>query len=115
MDMRYNRDDHAKNFSFLMNESGEWERSPSYDITFSNGPGGEQSTTVMGEGKKPDVTAFNGYGAHSRTFQEIRRYRLSTHQRSLKVVAPSVQRTRCKKNEHTADCQKVGCNGCPLG
>lgn len=46
-----NRDDHAKNFSFLMNEFGEWKLSPAYDLTFSNGPGGEQSTMVMGEGK----------------------------------------------------------------
>ncbi|WP_297985437.1 type II toxin-antitoxin system HipA family toxin [uncultured Chryseobacterium sp.] len=49
--MANNRDDHAKNFSFLMNEFGEWKLSPAYDLTFSNGPGGEQSTMVMGEGK----------------------------------------------------------------
>lgn len=49
--MAHNRDDHAKNFSFLMNEIGEWKLSPAYDITFSNGPGGEQSTMVMGEGR----------------------------------------------------------------
>lgn len=49
--MAHNRDDHAKNFSFLMNEFGEWKLSPAYDLTFSNGPGGEQSTMVMGEGR----------------------------------------------------------------
>ena len=49
--MAHNRDDHAKNFSFLMNEFGEWKLSPGYDLTFSNGPGGEQSTMVMGEGR----------------------------------------------------------------
>ncbi|MDY3345665.1 type II toxin-antitoxin system HipA family toxin [Riemerella anatipestifer] len=49
--MAHNRDDHAKNFSFLMNEFGEWKLSPAYDLTFSNGPGGEQSTMVVGEGK----------------------------------------------------------------
>ena len=46
-----NRDDHSKNFSFLMNEKGEWRVSPGYDLTFSTGPGGEHATTVMGEGK----------------------------------------------------------------
>ncbi|MCB4235424.1 type II toxin-antitoxin system HipA family toxin [Kaistella anthropi] len=35
--MAHNRDDHAKNFSFLMNEFGEWKLSPYYDLTFSNG------------------------------------------------------------------------------
>lgn len=49
--MAHNRDDHAKNFSVLMDESGEWKLSPAYDLTFSNGPGGEQSTMVMGEGR----------------------------------------------------------------
>ncbi len=53
--LSHNRDDHAKNFSFLMNESGEWKLSPAYDLTFSSGPRGEQSTMVMGEGKNPSV------------------------------------------------------------
>ncbi len=32
-----NQDDHAKNFSFLMDELGKWSLSPAYDITFANG------------------------------------------------------------------------------
>lgn len=53
--LTYNRDDHSKNFSFLMDECGQWKLSPAYDLTFSSGPGGEQSTMVMGEGKNPGV------------------------------------------------------------
>ncbi len=49
--LSHNQDDHGKNFSFLMNEFGEWKLSPAYDITYSNGPGTEQSTMVMGVGK----------------------------------------------------------------
>ncbi|CAA6799423.1 MAG: HIPA PROTEIN [uncultured Sulfurovum sp.] len=49
----HNRDDHAKNFSFVMNEKGVWSFSPVYDITFSSGPGGEHSTMYLGEGKNP--------------------------------------------------------------
>lgn len=33
-----NRDDHTKNFSFLMNEGGEWSLSPAYDLTFPRDP-----------------------------------------------------------------------------
>lgn len=33
--MARNQDDHAKNFSFLMNQNGEWSFSPAYDMTFS--------------------------------------------------------------------------------
>ena len=49
----HNRDDHEKNFSFIMNAKGVWSFSPVYDITFSSGPGGEHSLTYMGEGKAP--------------------------------------------------------------
>lgn len=51
--LSHNRDDHAKNFSFLMDERGKWRMAPAYDLMFSGGPGGEQSTMVMGEGKNP--------------------------------------------------------------
>lgn len=53
--LSHNRDDHAKNFSFLMDETGAWRMAPAYDLTFSSGPGGEQSTMVMGEGKNPGI------------------------------------------------------------
>jgi serine/threonine-protein kinase HipA len=53
--LSHNRDDHSKNFSFLMDKKGEWKLSPAYDLTFSSGPCGEQSTMVMGEGKNPGV------------------------------------------------------------
>ena len=53
--LAHNRDDHSKNFSFLMNQKGEWKLSPAYDLTFSSGPRGEQSTMVVGEGQNPSV------------------------------------------------------------
>ena len=53
--LAHNRDDHAKNFSFLMNEKGAWCTSPAYDLTFSFGPSGEHCSTVMGEGKNPSI------------------------------------------------------------
>jgi hypothetical protein len=49
----HNRDDHSKNFSFLMDSAGTWTVSPAYDLTFSSGPAGEHSSMVMGEGKSP--------------------------------------------------------------
>ena len=33
-----NRDDHTKNFSFLMNQTGEWSLAPAYDLTFPFDP-----------------------------------------------------------------------------
>jgi serine/threonine-protein kinase HipA len=34
--MGANRDDHAKNFSFLLPEHGSWQLAPAYDVTHSN-------------------------------------------------------------------------------
>ncbi len=48
-----NRDDHAKNFSFLLSEQGQWQVSPAYDLTFNEGPGGEHQMDVAGEGRAP--------------------------------------------------------------
>lgn len=53
--LAHNRDDHSKNFSYLMDEDGQWKISPAYDLTFSSGPRGEQSTMVMGEGRNPNL------------------------------------------------------------
>jgi hypothetical protein len=49
----YNRDDHSKNFSFLMNAKGEWRFAPAYDLTFSYSGYGFHSTMVAGESKNP--------------------------------------------------------------
>ena len=47
-----NRDDHAKNFSFLYDETaGKWALSPAYDLTQNSGTYGERATTVNGKGK----------------------------------------------------------------
>jgi serine/threonine-protein kinase HipA len=51
-----NRDDHVKNFGFLMDHDGQWSLSPAYDLVYSPGPGGEHSMTVSGEGKAPAKT-----------------------------------------------------------
>jgi len=48
-----NRDDHAKNFSFLMSAQGQWQVSPAYDLTFNGGPRGEHQMDVCGEARAP--------------------------------------------------------------
>jgi serine/threonine-protein kinase HipA len=51
-----NRDDHAKNFSFLF-QDGNWKLSPAYDLLPSNGFNGFHTTTIAGQGdpKRSDI------------------------------------------------------------
>ncbi|KQP22098.1 type II toxin-antitoxin system HipA family toxin [Pseudorhodoferax sp. Leaf267] len=51
--LTHNRDDHAKNFAFRMEFDGRWRLSPAFDLSFSQGPGGQHSTSVAGEGAAP--------------------------------------------------------------
>ena len=54
-----NTDDHNKNFSFLMNESGQWQLSPAYDMTYTFNVGGflpEKMHCLMMQGKLHDQT-----------------------------------------------------------
>ena len=44
-----NRDDHPKNFAYIMSKSGQWTLAPAYDVTFCEGPGGYHQMDVMGE------------------------------------------------------------------
>ena len=49
-----NTDDHNKNFSFLMDESGKWQLSPAYDMTYIFNTGGflpEKMHCMMMQGK----------------------------------------------------------------
>lgn len=50
--LTFNRDDHAKNFSFLYKNS-EWVCSPAYDLVYSSGFNNNHSTTINGKGN-PD-------------------------------------------------------------
>ncbi len=48
-----NRDDHAKNLAFLLDDSGNWQLAPPYDLTWCPGYRGEHFMDVAGEGKQP--------------------------------------------------------------
>lgn len=45
----HNRDDHPKNFAYLMSASGKWTLAPAYDVTWCDGPGGYHQMDVLGE------------------------------------------------------------------
>lgn len=51
--LTHNRDDHSKNHAFRMDADGSWHPAPAYDLTLSEGPAGEHSLAIAGEGKSP--------------------------------------------------------------
>ncbi|WP_395337615.1 type II toxin-antitoxin system HipA family toxin (plasmid) [Novosphingobium sp. BL-8H] len=46
-----NRDDHVRQHAYLMDNRGDWRLAPAFDLTYSNGPGGEHYMAVQGEGR----------------------------------------------------------------
>ena len=63
--LAHNRDDHARQFSFLMTRDGLWRLAPAYDLTFSDGPGGEHSTSVLGQGRRVSRKHLLELGNHA--------------------------------------------------
>lgn len=52
-----NCDDHIKNFSYLMDDTGKWTISPAYDLIYSNGLAtyGEHKMSINGKNKEIDL------------------------------------------------------------
>jgi serine/threonine-protein kinase HipA len=61
--LAHNRDDHVKNFAFLYKPEEGWMLAPGFDLTFTEGPGGEHTTSVCGEGRAPGREQFRRVAA----------------------------------------------------
>jgi len=53
-----NQDDHTKNISFLMDQTGAWTLSPAYDVTYSHNPHGKWTNQhqMLINGKRDDFS-----------------------------------------------------------
>ena len=59
----HNRDDHAKNFSWIYDAHKDcWHPSPAYDLTWSTTHFGEHTTTVDGNGRNPGMNELIAVG-----------------------------------------------------
>lgn len=56
-----NQDDHTKNFSFLMDQKGEWVSSPIYDLTYCNGSNHTSKHQMTINGKSDEFTRDDFY------------------------------------------------------
>ena len=80
--LAHNRDDHVKNFAFVLDPTaGQWTLSPAYDLMHTTGPGGEHTMTLAGEGKNPTRSHMNQLAVQAdishkdadRIFNEVQR------------------------------------------
>lgn len=70
--LAHNRDDHARQYAYLMDKAGEWSLSPDYDLTYAAGPGGEHYLDIEGEGAKPTRKHIDALGAkHGLSAKEV--------------------------------------------
>ncbi|MCU0623668.1 MAG: type II toxin-antitoxin system HipA family toxin [Gemmatimonadaceae bacterium] len=71
----HNRDDHVRNFAFLLQADGAWRQAPAYDLTFSAGMQGHHSMAIGGETRRPTRAGMLGLaeraGVSRRRAEEI--------------------------------------------
>ncbi len=60
-----NQDDHTKNWSFLMDDVGQWRLAPFYDVTFSPSPYNQHMMSYAGYGQKPSIKALQTLAAQA--------------------------------------------------
>lgn len=60
-----NQDDHTKNWSFLMDDGGQWRPSPSYDVTFSPNPYQQHMMSYGGYGQQPPLKSIQKLAAQA--------------------------------------------------
>ena len=68
----HNRDDHAKNFSWIYDEHMDcWHPSPAYDLTWSTTYFGEHTITVDGNGRAPGMKELLAVGKAAGMTQKV--------------------------------------------
>jgi|TARA_B100000809_G_scaffold237763_2_gene257928 serine/threonine-protein kinase HipA len=109
--LAHNRDDHSKNFAFLMDAEGVWSLAPAYDLTFSASSQGYHSTACAGNyldpGRKELLELANdlsinkakaiinelmGIIAHWSTYAELSR----VSEDSIKTIETSMKTMRLR-------------------
>ena len=85
----HNRDDHAKNFSFIYDECKRtWQPSPAYDLTYSNTYYGEHTTSVNGNSKDPSLDDLMAVGTKAGLSRNVcRSIALEIASQTSKLVA----------------------------
>jgi len=109
--LSHNRDDHSKNFAFLMDAGGVWSLAPAYDLTFSSSSQGYHSTACaknyVDPGRKELLELANALSINKAkvTIDEIKgfidRWRIyaelsGVSEASIKIIEASLKTIRSR-------------------
>ena len=93
--MARNHDDHTKNFSFLMNQNGEWHLAPAYDLCYSYTPDGKWTNRHQ--------LSLNGK-QDGFVLEDLHTVGEKAGIRSYKIIINEVQEAVSHWNEFAKDC-----------
>lgn len=51
-----NKDDHSKNFSFMISDAGKWSLAPVYDLAYNSGMNGYHQMDIAGDARHPTLS-----------------------------------------------------------
>ena len=99
--LSFNVDDHAKNFEFMMDRTGQWRLAPAYDITYSKGVVKEHLTTINGKSSDFSIDDFLVVAQKNLIDQKSAKYIIDTIAAKLSIYKMRAKDTGISESEAT--------------
>jgi serine/threonine-protein kinase HipA len=99
--LSFNVDDHAKNFEFMMDRTGQWRLAPAYDVTYSKGVVKEHLTTINGKSSNFSIDDFLVVAQKNLIDQKSAKYIIDTIAAKLSTYKMRAKDTGISESEAT--------------
>jgi len=99
--LSFNVDDHAKNFEFMMDRTGQWRLAPAYDVTYSKGVVKEHLTTINGKSSNFSIDDFLVVAQKNLIDQKSAKYIIDTTAAKLSTYKMRAKDTGISESEAT--------------
>ncbi|MDD5053692.1 MAG: HipA domain-containing protein [Sulfuricurvum sp.] len=99
--LSFNVDDHAKNFEFMMDRTGQWRLAPAYDVTYSKGVVKEHLTTINGKSFNFSIDDFLVVAQKNLIDQKSAKYIIDTIAAKLSTYQMRAKHTGISESEAT--------------
>ncbi|MDD5716879.1 MAG: HipA domain-containing protein [Sulfuricurvum sp.] len=97
--LSFNVDDHAKNFEFMMDRTGQWRLAPAYDVTYSKGVVKEHLTTINGKSSNFSIDDFLVVAQKNLIDQKSAKYIINTTAAKLSTYKMRAKDTGISESE----------------